>query len=232
MNGRYLVALALSVVWTTIARAADAPGAPPAPVSAAQTSQPAPAQTAVTDPSAKADAAQASAPMQQPAAQPAQPAPTQAPPPPPADPGLPPAEGPAAQSQLAPTPPPPAQAPQAPNVQAPQPPGPQLTAATGQWVYTSQYGWVWMPYAQAYTHVPATGYPYMYLYYPAFGWRWSAAPWVFGWGPRPYWGAWGMTRFAWHARPWFRPRPYRGEIIRYGGGYHPARPVLHRGHHH
>ncbi|HET6336641.1 MAG TPA: hypothetical protein VFG30_25635, partial [Polyangiales bacterium] len=45
-------------------------------------------------------------------------------------------------------------------------PGTQLTASPpqappvdGQWVYTSQYGWVWMPYSQSYTYVPDDGYP-------------------------------------------------------------------------
>ena len=92
---------------------------------------------------------------------------------------------------------------------APQQPAPQAAApaqpnATGQWVYTSQYGWLWMPFAQSYTYVPASGNPQMYVYYPAFGWRWVVAPWVFGWGPRPYWGVWGPRYYHWYARPWFR----------------------------
>src|SRR5512140_1385165 len=69
------------------------------------------------------------------------------------------------------TPPPaPAEIPAAPRNQ-PQAAG----VPPGQWVYTDQYGWVWMPYGDAYTSVPADGYgePYMYLYEPAYGWTWA-----------------------------------------------------------
>ena len=73
-----------------------------------------------------------------------------------------------------------------------------------------------MPYGQAYTYVPYDGgNPYMYVYYPAYGWRWLSAPWVYGYGPRPYWGAYGPSHFAWYSRPWFRVG-YRG----YVGDYH------------
>ena len=78
----------------------------------------------------------------------------------------------------------------------------------GQWVYTEQYGWVFMPYAQNYTYVPASGYPFMFVYYPRFGWHWLSAPWVYGAGPRPYWGGQGYTHFAWYTRPWFARRAY------------------------
>ncbi len=52
----------------------------------------------------------------------------------------------------------------------------------GEWVWTEQYGWVWMPYADAYTAVPPDGYgePYMYVYGPTFGWSWLVAPWGLG----------------------------------------------------
>jgi hypothetical protein len=51
-------------------------------------------------------------------------------------------------------------------------------ASSGQWVYTQQYGWVWIPYGDNYTDVPATGSgePYEYVYYPAYGWCWVDAP--------------------------------------------------------
>jgi hypothetical protein len=112
---------------------------------------------------------------------------------------------------------------------APQPApaaGPASAAATsstaaanvdGQWVYTEQYGWVWMPYDRAYTYVAPEGHPYMYMYYPAVGWCWLYSPWVFGWGTMPYWGVYGPARFAWYARPWFR-RPI-GWNVYYHGGY-------------
>jgi hypothetical protein len=88
----------------------------------------------------------------------------------------------------------------------PAPPQPDARAAEespppGQWVYTQQYGWVWMPYSDAYTHVPDYGYgqPYMFVYYPAYGWSWVVAPWVWGVGPWPYFGVYGGSRFGWHA---------------------------------
>jgi len=123
------------------------------------------------------------------------------------------------------TPPPPVtQAPPPPHAQpiepppaanAPRPAAPAVRAPAGQWVYTQQYGWLWMPYEQAYTHVvPDAALAYMFVYYPAFGWRWVVAPWVLGFGVAPYWGALGPVHFVWYARPWFRIGvpyyPYRG----------------------
>src|SRR5262249_18313623 len=72
--------------------------------------------------------------------------------------------------------------------------------ATGQWVYTAQYGWVWMPYGSQYTYTPTDAgvYPSAYVYYPAYGWTWVAAPWVFGWGIRPFFGVFGPSHFAWY----------------------------------
>jgi hypothetical protein len=88
----------------------------------------------------------------------------------------------------------------------------------GQWVYTTQYGWLWMPYEQDYTYVSAdSDVSYAYVYQPSFGWRWVLSPWVFGVGPEPRWGAVGRARFAWYAHPWFHNR---------GGAYHGA---AHRG---
>jgi len=67
---------------------------------------------------------------------------------------------------------------------------------SGQWVYTDQYGWVWIPYAREYTYVASEGYPYSYVYYPSYGWMWLYSPWVFGWGPGPYWGIYGPGYYA------------------------------------
>jgi hypothetical protein len=88
-------------------------------------------------------------------------------------------------------------------------PAPQATAEVppGQWVYTQQYGWVWMPYADTYTQVPANGYgsPYVYVYYPAYScWTWLAAPWVWGIGAWPYFGVYGPTHYAWYGHGWWR----------------------------
>src|SRR5262249_7985504 len=120
-------------------------------------------------------AAQISPPVDQPPTpvQPAAPPPGIAPPPPPASaPPPPPGEVNA--------PPIPAGPPQAENASAPP--------TDGQWVYTAQYGWVWMPYAQQYVSAPTgSAAPEMFVYYPAFGWRWVVAPWVWGLGAQPYW---------------------------------------------
>jgi hypothetical protein len=80
-----------------------------------------------------------------------------------------------------------------------QPVGPQQ-AESGQWVYTGQYGWVWMPYDSADTYVPTNGAPpEMYVYYPSAGWVWIAAPWVWGLGPRPYF-VFSTARYVWWGR--------------------------------
>src|SRR6478609_2206411 len=134
---------------------------------------------------------------------------------PPAPTGTPPSTPPAA-SATAPQPAPaPAQVVYPPNtapeqrVYEPPPPAP-----TGQWVYTSQYGWVWMTYERAYTYVtPEADRAYAYVYYPAMGWRWVWAPWVISVGPAPFWGVYGPSHFVWYSRPWFRPH------YAYGGYY-------------
>jgi hypothetical protein len=80
-------------------------------------------------------------------------------------------------------------------VPAPQPP-------PGQWVYTAQYGWLWMPYGQPYTYVvPDAALSYMFVFYPRFGWRWVVAPWVLGFGPAPHWGVVGPSHFIWYRHP-------------------------------
>lgn len=93
----------------------------------------------------------------------------------------------------------------------------------GQWVYTAQYGWIWMPYADAYTYVPPSGYgePYVYAYYPIYGWTWIIAPWIWGWGPWPYFGFYGPARFGWYGHGWWRD-PGRW---RWGAPYRSGSPV-------
>jgi hypothetical protein len=73
-------------------------------------------------------------------------------------------------------------------------------ADSGQWVYTDQDGWVWMPYGDDYVYTPEgdSGQPYAYVYGPALGWCWIAAPWVWGLGPVPYFGPRGGGRFHWY----------------------------------
>jgi hypothetical protein len=84
----------------------------------------------------------------------------------------------------------------------------------GQWVYTSQYGWVWMPYGDAYTYVPpdGAGEPSMYVYYAGYGWTWIAAPWVWGYGPWPWFGAAGPYGFGWYGYGWWR-QPWRYRYV-------------------
>jgi len=129
---------------------------------------------------------------------PSEPAPSEAPPPPPAQ------------------EPQPAPAPQADSQSESSPPPPAADMPAGQWVYTNQYGWLWMPHAQQYTYIPgdAQVFPDQYVYYPVYGWRWVVAPWVYGYGPAPYWGVWGPSYFVWYAHPWFRVGGYWG-----WGGY-------------
>jgi len=134
------------------------------------------------------------------------------PPPPPPDDVQPPAPPPASQPPPPPTPPT-AQPIEPPQVTANTAPAP--SSVPGEWVYTAQYGWVWMPYDQQYTHVIDTsGVAYMFVYYPAFGWRWVLSPWVFGLGPRPHF-IHGPGHFAWYAHPWFRGHPLvRRKVVR------------------
>ncbi len=109
----------------------------------------------------------------------------------------------------------PGQAPPAPPQQPPPPPSqsqgkvqaatqqtpvPVQTAGAGQWVDTGEYGWIWMPYGEQYTYEGTAGdaSPYSYAYYPAYGWMWLAAPWVWGWGAYPYFGPLGAGGFGWY----------------------------------
>ena len=43
-------------------------------------------------------------------------------------------------------------------------------------VYTSEYGWIWMPYGDQYAYEGTANdaYPYSYVYYPSYGWTWLA----------------------------------------------------------
>ena len=136
------------------------------------------------------------------------------PPPPPPDDAQPPAPPPESQ----PPPPPPPAPPTAQPIEPPQVTAnaaPAPSNVPGEWVYTAQYGWVWMPYDQQYTHVIDTsGVAYMFVFYQPFGWRWVLAPWVFGLGPRPHF-VHGPGHFAWYAHPWFRGHPLvRRKVVR------------------
>ena len=139
------------------------------------------------------------------------------------------------ESPEAPTEPAPEGTPPAPPAQPPAPPAQAQPAAaetpSGQWVYTDQYGWVWIPYGDVYTYVPQSGdgEPYEYVYYPYYGWCWVAAPWIWGVGPWPYFGAYGAVHFGWygygywrtpwlyHYRPAPAPVPFHGAPPFHGG---------------
>ncbi len=97
----------------------------------------------------------------------------------------------------------------------------QPTPPAGEWVYTEQYGWIWMPYGSAYTYLPPNGgAPDMYVYYPAVGWSWVIAPWLWGWGPMPYFGVFGPSRFVWWGSGFGRWYGFRGGYAGwYGRGY-------------
>jgi outer membrane lipoprotein SlyB len=151
-----------------------------------------------------------------------------APPPPAAPPVQPGAESgaavaqPSAPAPAAPPPPPAGTTPAPPQLQSrAQPP----SVPDGEWAYTDEYGWVWMPYGAAYTVTPdyENGDPYMYVYYPSGGWTWVEAPWLWGWGPEPRFGVSAGVRYGWHGHGW-------GEHWR---GHRPMgyRPVFGRWHH-
>jgi hypothetical protein len=93
---------------------------------------------------------------------------------------------------------------------------PPATTPAGQWVDTSEYAWLWIPYDRQYVYVPDDPqvFPEQYVYYPVYGWRWVIAPWVYGYGTQPNWGPAGVRAFAWYAHPWFRVGGFWG-----WGGY-------------
>ena len=102
---------------------------------------------------------------------------------------------------------------------------PETQAAAGQWIYTSQYGWVFAPYSDDYAN--ATGpEPVQYLYLPAIGWGWAVAPWILGWGPQPFFGVHGYAYYPWYSRGyggrWYFYRgayaTYPGRVGHYAGG--------------
>jgi len=137
------------------------------------------------------------------------------------------ADGPdAVPSAAQPTAPQPQMAPPAPPESPEPPPADQAsltqeTSASGQWVYTGQYGWVWMPYGDSYTYQPTDGgAPNMYVYYPTVGWCWVVAPWIWGWGPQPYFGIYGTARYGWYGYGYGHWYGYRGAYANwYGRGY-------------
>jgi hypothetical protein len=126
-------------------------------------------------------------------------------------------------------PPPAPEATPAPPPQQDQPQAQAAPAPSGQWVYTQQYGWIWMPYGANYTSIPyGYDYPVTYAFQIGIGWSWIAAPWVYGWGPWPYFGVAGAFAYPWYGWGYWRyPAayyPYRA-IPPYRPGYRPVAPA-------
>ncbi|HJV48738.1 MAG TPA: hypothetical protein VJ549_05645, partial [Geothrix sp.] len=115
-------------------------------------------------------------------------------------------------------PPPPAARPTPPTDAAP-PTQRKPADRDGQWVHTEQYGWVWMPYGEAYTYRPDDdSTPSMYVYYPDNGWCWVLAPWLWGLGPMPYFGVLGPAYYGWYGYGW--GRWYGFHRAYWGWGWH------------
>jgi hypothetical protein len=77
-----------------------------------------------------------------------------------------------------------------------------------------------MAYGNDYSFVPKDGSaPDMYVYYPSVGWCWVIAPWIWGLGPMPYFGARG-PRFPWWGRGYGRWYGFRAGYTNWNGrGY-------------
>jgi hypothetical protein len=110
------------------------------------------------------------------------------------------------------------------------------TVPAGQWVYTTQYGWVFMPYGDAYSSVPTAGAPSMYVYTSSGGWGWVNSPWLVGVGPSLYFGTYGYASYRWYGQPRYRGGrsaiyAHYGPAVRVnvGGRYHGAYGVGMRG---
>jgi hypothetical protein len=125
-----------------------------------------------------------------------------APPPPPASPRAP-GEG--------PLPPLPKQGPKYAEAPPPEPTWVRPSQG-GSWVYTRDYGWLWVPAGAGSTDYE--GVPYTYLYTPRYGWTWYVSP----WGPGYYaYGGWVVRPYrpvGWMSRPWVA-HPH--VVVRLGG---------------
>jgi len=125
-------------------------------------------------------------------------------------------------------PPPPETAPPPPPAEVSAPPEPtappqaervNVPPTDGQWVYTAQYGWVWMPFGSQFIHVPPGGPPLMFVFYPPVGWRWVVAPWLWGLGTQPYWGVHGINGFPWWGHGVGRWYAFGSPYVTWGARY-------------
>lgn len=67
-------------------------------------------------------------------------------------------------------------------------------------------------------HAPDGSTPNMYVYGPNFGWCWVVGPWLWGWGPKPFFGAIGPRRYGWYGHGLGRWYGYQGRYSRLGPG--------------
>ena len=78
------------------------------------------------------------------------------------------------------------------------PPVPEQETAVpkGDWVMTSQYGWLYLPFSKRYASVVGES-GWLYAFGPLRGWHWLEAPWLLGKGPAPRFNMANEERFAW-----------------------------------
>jgi hypothetical protein len=93
------------------------------------------------------------------------------------------------------------------------------TRASGQWVYTSYLGWVFVPYGDQYVSSATApdDAPFAYVYLPGAGWLWQAAPWVWGVEPYPFGVIVQPLQVGWHPGPGRGGRGARGSHWPSGG---------------
>jgi hypothetical protein len=137
---------------------------------------------------------------------------------------LPPNEAPAEQPPAPPEQPPAPPVAAQPRVQrevAPMPPPENdVDVPSGQWVYTEQYGWIWMPGGGQYVYRD-TAAPYSYVFYPRHGWLWVSSPWVWGWGAYPYFSRFHPWHYAWYRGIHYAGYRWSGHWAGWrGGGWH------------
>ena len=109
-------------------------------------------------------------------------------------------------------PPPPVQAQaqaQPPTQQASMPAQAPQPGVGGQWVYTDQYGWVWMPYGDQYTYEgTSTTPPHIPMSTIQLRLDVAGGSVGLGWGAYPYFGVRGAVGFGWY-RGLYRARLWR-----------------------
>jgi hypothetical protein len=77
-------------------------------------------------------------------------------------------------------------------------------AAGGSWVYTLEYGRIWVPYANEHTYggMAAAASPYWYSYRPLYERLWLAEPWLWSLDVQPDFGPLGPSGLEWYRGPY------------------------------